>query len=165
MTGRGNRNTRRKPDPSAALSTTNPTLHDLTRYRTRAAVVGSRLIISLNCGTARFVIFVVLNIRKLRSVSEILLVWFIYDFMINWRSRDSAVGIATSYGMVDREVGVQVPVGSRIFSYPRRPGRPWAHPISYPIGTRGPFSGGKAAGVWRRPITSNQYRVQENMDL
>jgi hypothetical protein len=31
-------------------------------------------------------------------------------------SRDSAVGIATGYGLDDREVGVRVPVGSRIFS-------------------------------------------------
>jgi hypothetical protein len=32
------------------------------------------------------------------------------------RSRDSAVGIATGYGLNDRGVGVRVPVGSRIFS-------------------------------------------------
>jgi hypothetical protein len=30
--------------------------------------------------------------------------------------QDSTVGIATSYGLVDQEVGVQVLVGSRIFS-------------------------------------------------
>jgi hypothetical protein len=33
----------------------------------------------------------------------------------------SVVGIATSYGLDDREVGVRVPVGSRIFSSPDRP--------------------------------------------
>jgi hypothetical protein len=32
------------------------------------------------------------------------------------RSRDSAVGIATSYGLDDRGIGVRVPVGSRIFT-------------------------------------------------
>jgi glutamine synthetase len=37
------------------------------------------------------------------------------------RSRDSVVGIATSYGLDDRGVGVRVPVGSRIFSSPNRP--------------------------------------------
>jgi hypothetical protein len=37
--------------------------------------------------------------------------------------RDSAVGIATSYGLDDRGVGVRVPVGSRIFSSSRRPDR------------------------------------------
>jgi hypothetical protein len=39
------------------------------------------------------------------------------------RSRDSVVGIATSYGLDDRAVGVRVPVVSRIFSSPRRPDR------------------------------------------
>jgi hypothetical protein len=34
-----------------------------------------------------------------------------------------AVGIATGYGLEDREVGVQVPVGSRFLSSPRRPDR------------------------------------------
>jgi hypothetical protein len=35
--------------------------------------------------------------------------------------RDSAVGIASGYGLDDREVGVRVPVGSRISSSSRRP--------------------------------------------
>jgi hypothetical protein len=43
-------------------------------------------------------------------------------------SRDSVVGIATSYGLDDQEVGVRVPVGSRIFSSPRRPDRLWGPP-------------------------------------
>jgi hypothetical protein len=42
-----------------------------------------------------------------------------------FRSRDSAVGIATGYGLDDRGVGVQVPVGVRIFSSSLRPGRLW----------------------------------------
>jgi hypothetical protein len=37
--------------------------------------------------------------------------------------RDSAVGIASGYGLDNRGVGVRVPVGSRIFSSPRRPDR------------------------------------------
>jgi hypothetical protein len=36
-------------------------------------------------------------------------------------SRDSTVGLATSYGLDDRGIGVRVPVGSTIFSSPRRP--------------------------------------------
>jgi hypothetical protein len=40
--------------------------------------------------------------------------------------RDSVVGIATTYGLDDREVGIRIPVGSRIFSSPRRPGRLWS---------------------------------------
>jgi hypothetical protein len=41
------------------------------------------------------------------------------------KSRDSAVGIATCNGLDDRGVGVQVPIGSRIFSSPSRPDRLW----------------------------------------
>jgi hypothetical protein len=33
-------------------------------------------------------------------------------------SRDSAVGIATGYGLDDQEVGVRIPVGARIFTSP-----------------------------------------------
>jgi hypothetical protein len=40
-------------------------------------------------------------------------------------SRDSVVGIATGYALEDRGFGVRVPVGSRIFSSPRRPDRFW----------------------------------------
>jgi hypothetical protein len=46
----------------------------------------------------------------------------------NDKSRDSIVGIATSYGLDDKGVGVRVPVGSRIFSSSRRPDRPWGPP-------------------------------------
>jgi hypothetical protein len=38
------------------------------------------------------------------------------------------VGIATGYGLDDRGFGVRVPVGSRMFSSPRRPDRPWSPP-------------------------------------
>jgi hypothetical protein len=41
---------------------------------------------------------------------------------------DGVVGIATGYGMDDGEVGVRVPVGSRVFSSPRRPDRLWGPP-------------------------------------
>jgi hypothetical protein len=50
------------------------------------------------------------------------------------RSRDSAVGIVTGYGLDDKGVGVQVLVGSG------------AHPASYPKGTGGSFPGGKELG-------------------
>jgi hypothetical protein len=45
--------------------------------------------------------------------------------MFHFRSRDSVGGIAAGYGLDDRRVGVRVPVGSRIFSSPRRPDRVW----------------------------------------
>jgi hypothetical protein len=47
---------------------------------------------------------------------------------IVYKSRDSSVGIMTGYGLGDLEVGVRVPVGSRIFSSPRRPDRLWVPP-------------------------------------
>jgi hypothetical protein len=50
-------------------------------------------------------------------------------FSINLRSklgsRDSVVGIATSYRLDDRGFGVQIPVGVRIFTSPGRPDRLW----------------------------------------
>jgi hypothetical protein len=58
------------------------------------------------------------------------------------RSRDSAVGIAIGYGLDDRRVGVPDPVGSRIFSSPRRPDQLWGHSTSDPMGTEGFFPGG-----------------------
>jgi hypothetical protein len=57
------------------------------------------------------------------------------------RSRDNLVGIPAGYGLDDRGVGIRVPVGSIIFSSPRRPDSE-VHPTSYQMGT-----GGKAAGA------------------
>jgi hypothetical protein len=45
----------------------------------------------------------------------------VYIFM----SRNSSVDIATGYGLHDWGVGVRVPIGWRIFSFPRRPDRLW----------------------------------------
>jgi hypothetical protein len=47
----------------------------------------------------------------------------IFTNIIRIRSRDSIVGIVTSYRLDDLRVGVPVPVVSRIFSSPRRPHR------------------------------------------
>jgi hypothetical protein len=55
------------------------------------------------------------------------------------RSRDSAVGTATGYGLDGRGVGVRVPVGSRIFSSPRRTERLWGSPSLLPNGYQGLF--------------------------
>jgi hypothetical protein len=41
---------------------------------------------------------------------------------------EQGAGIATGYGLDDRGVGVRVPVGSRIFTSPRRPDRLWGPP-------------------------------------
>jgi hypothetical protein len=70
-------------------------------------------------------------------------------------SRDRLVGIAAGYGLDNREVGVRVPVGSRIFTYPCRPDKLWDSPNLLCNGYRGLFPGGKAAGAWSWPLTSN----------
>jgi hypothetical protein len=71
---------------------------------------------------------------KQRSLisDRIIELFFIYYFVHGtrqfWRSRDSVVDIATSYGLDNRGVGVRVPVGSRIFSSSRYPDRLWGPP-------------------------------------
>jgi hypothetical protein len=64
-----------------------------------------------------------------------------------YQSRNSVVGIATSYGLDDRGVGVRVPVGKEfsLLQIVQTPSE--VHPTSYPMGTGGSFPGGKAAGA------------------
>jgi hypothetical protein len=74
-------------------------------------------------------------------------VWRSNDWLHAKReSWDSVVGVATGYGLDDRGVGVRVPVGSRIFSSPRRPDRLWGHPASYQMGIRDSSPGIKRPG-------------------
>jgi hypothetical protein len=61
-------------------------------------------------------------------------------------SRDSAVGIATSYGLDGWGVGVRVPVGSRIFLLHVAQTGSGAHPAFYLKGTGGFFPGVKWPG-------------------
>jgi hypothetical protein len=63
--------------------------------------------------------------------------------------RDSAVDIATSYGLSGRVVGVRLPVGSR---FPLLQTGFRAHAASYPMGNGGSFSGGKTAGERSWPL-------------
>jgi hypothetical protein len=56
---------------------------------------------------------------------------FISSYYVEYRSSDSAVGIATNYGLDDRGVGIRVPVGSRIFSTSSRPALGSAQPIQW----------------------------------
>jgi hypothetical protein len=64
------------------------------------------------------------------------------------KSRDSSVGIALGSGLDDRGSRVRFPAGAGNFSLNHRvQNSSVAHPASYPMGTRGSFPGGKAAGA------------------
>jgi hypothetical protein len=68
--------------------------------------------------------------------------WITYSiYRIPLGGGASAVGIATGYRPHGREVGVRIPVGSRIFTSPYRPDRLWGLLCSFPEG--------KVAGKWR----------------
>jgi hypothetical protein len=61
--------------------------------------------------------------------------------------RDSTVGVATGYGLDDREVGVPVPVGARSYLLHVVQTDSEDHPASYPMGAGGSFNGRKEAGM------------------
>jgi hypothetical protein len=64
------------------------------------------------------------------------------------KSRDTSVGIALGYGLDDRGSRVRFPPGAGDFSLVHRvQNGSGAHLASYPMGTRGSFPGGKAAGA------------------
>jgi hypothetical protein len=63
------------------------------------------------------------------------------------KSRDSSVGIVLGYGIDDRGSRIRFPVRTGNFSLHHSvQNSSGAHPASYPMGTRGSFPGGKAAG-------------------
>jgi hypothetical protein len=63
-------------------------------------------------------------------------------------SRDSSVGIGLGYGLDDRGSRVRLPAGAGNFSLHHRVQKgSGAHPVSYPVGTKGSLLGGKAAGA------------------
>jgi hypothetical protein len=79
---------------------------------------------------------------------------FLYAFLIS-RSRGSSVGMGLGYGLDDRGSRVRFPAGTGNFSvHYRVKNCSGAHPASYPMGERGCFLGGKAAGAWSWPLTS-----------
>jgi hypothetical protein len=69
------------------------------------------------------------------------------SYHLDDKSRDSSVGIALGYGLDDRGSKVRFPAGAGYFSLHHRvQNGSGAHPASYPVGNRGSFLGGKAAG-------------------
>jgi hypothetical protein len=66
--------------------------------------------------------------RRCNVSVALFLCFFILLNIRQTRSWDSAVSIATGYGLDDQEVEVRVPVGSRIFTSPHHPDRLWGSP-------------------------------------
>jgi hypothetical protein len=61
------------------------------------------------------------------------------------RSRDSSGSIVSDYGMDDRAIGFRFPAGAKnVSSILCVQNSSGAHPASCPMGTGGPFPGGKA---------------------
>jgi hypothetical protein len=66
----------------------------------------------------------------------------------NFLLSNSSVGIALDYGLDDRVSRVRFPAGAGNFSLHHRvQNGSGAHPPSYPMDTKGSFSGGKAVGA------------------
>jgi hypothetical protein len=63
--------------------------------------------------------------------------------------------IALGFGLDDQGSRVRFPAGAGNFSLHHRciQNGSGAHPASYPMGTRGSFPAGKAAGAWSWPLT------------
>jgi hypothetical protein len=78
---------------------------------------------------------------------------FLIPILSQYMSRDSAVSIATGYGLDDRGVGARVLVGSRIFTSPCHPDRLWGPPNLLSNGYWGLFSGGKSG--WSVKLTTH----------
>jgi hypothetical protein len=65
-----------------------------------------------------------------------------------FNSRDGSVGITLGYGLDDRGSRFRFPAGAgNFFLHHRIQNGSGSHPASYPMGARGSFVGGKAAGA------------------
>jgi hypothetical protein len=89
-----------------------------------------------------------LSVSKADTLSDEARLSTLNFFVSFFRSRDSSVGIALGYGLDDRSSRVRFSVEAGNFSLHHRvQNGSGVHPDSYPMGTRGSFPGGKAAGA------------------
>jgi hypothetical protein len=107
-------------------------IQNLSRDRSVNLILSVRSDCSSQCIASANIIHINTHQRERENTMFI----FIYD---------SAVGIATGYGMDNRGVGVRVPVRSRIFSSPLRPDRLWGPPSFLSNGYRGQKRQGREA--------------------
>jgi hypothetical protein len=94
----------------------------------------SKLMVSVNLIKVIWVNVFITSFTNVLQI-KVIVFWniFLRIYLLNDATRrDSIVGIAINYGLNDREFGIRVQWRSRIFSSPRRPGRPWG-PIQPPI--------------------------------
>jgi hypothetical protein len=71
----------------------------------------------------------------------------VFIYIVTYGEYDDSVGIALGYGLDEPGSGVRLPAGAGNFSLHHRvQNGSGAYPASYPMGTRGSFPGGKAAG-------------------
>jgi hypothetical protein len=98
-------------------------------------------------------------LTRVESPFTVILIILIY-----FGARDNAVGTETDYGLDGWEVGVRVPLGSRIFSSSCRLDLFWGSiqpPTHWVPG--GSFPGRKTTGAWSWPFTSSYCRGQDNI--
>jgi hypothetical protein len=82
------------------------------------------------------------------------------------KSRDSSVGIALGYGLVDRCSKIRFPAGARNFSLHHRVhNSSGAHPASYSMGTKGSFPGVKRPGREADHSPPSNAEVKECVEL
>jgi hypothetical protein len=79
------------------------------------------------------------ELRTLKSITD--------GMIVCVKSNDSSVGIALGYGLDDRGSRFRLPAEAGNFSHDGVQNGSGAHPVSYPMDTRGSFPGGKAAGA------------------
>jgi hypothetical protein len=81
-------------------------------------------------------------------------------------SPGSSVGITLGYGMDDPGSRFRFPAGAGNFSlHHRDQNGSGAHPASYPMGTRGSFGGGKAAGREADHSPPSSAEVRDGVEL
>jgi hypothetical protein len=80
-------------------------------------------------------------------------------FTRHYMSRESAVGVATGYGLDDRRVGFRVPVGSLSLLHVVQTGS-GVHPASSPVGSGDSFSSVKRLGRETDHLTATNAEIK-----